>query len=124
MDTFADIYFSDAAKRAIRAGITRGDSVADMEAFGMPLRIINILEDSEHKIVKLSQLVSRTQEELMGIECLGEISVRTILEMLARYHELDDAVRKEEDSLKLRTFYNESLQAGQPDLRKLQNACA
>ena len=93
---------SKEAIRAIRKGIERGDSIADMELLGMPLRIVNILEDSEYEITTLAQLMARTKEELMTIGCMGDVSIRIILDILSRYHELEGAVQQEEESLKLR----------------------
>jgi len=122
MDSFADIYISSEAMRAIDVGVKRGDSLADLEILGLPQRVINILEDSDYKIVKLSQLVKKSREELMAISCLGEVSVRSILEVLAKYHTLEAAIKEEEDSLTLRTVHNEFTKERQLNLRQLQNA--
>ena len=120
-DRFNGIEISLEAERAIRAGIERGESVADLELLGLPLRVINQLEESQFEIVILKQLMNCTPDQLLGIDCLAMVSVRQILTALSRYHELEDLRAREEETLRLRTKTNDASKKGQQNLWQLQD---
>ena len=77
------------ARIAISRGILRGDAVAEMEMLGLSLRTINILEDSRFQIMRLEELVSLKQDQLLEIPNFGEHGLRELLACLSRYHLLD-----------------------------------
>ncbi len=77
------------ARRAIARGIQRDDPVAKLAKLGLTQRVIRLLEDSEFEIIRLRDLIKRRPEELMQLGNLGEKSVVSIVQCLARYQELD-----------------------------------
>jgi len=88
---FDSIVISKAARRAIAAGVKRGDPVANLEYLGLSLRTINILENSEYAIMHLEELVARHRDELLAIPNITPSVMREILHSLSRYHELSQA---------------------------------
>ena len=86
--------FSQAARRAIAEGVQQDDPVANLEYLGMTLRTMNILENSDHRITKLVQLVSLDRQQLMAMPNVTSSVLAEILDTLSRYHELDEARRK------------------------------
>jgi len=90
------------AREAIRKGVVRGDAVVEMEFLGLSLRIINLLEDSEYRIIKLQDLLKRSRKEILRIPGMAGTSLNQIYAALARYHELDAVKAQEEKDVKLR----------------------
>jgi hypothetical protein len=82
---------SDEARIAIAHGVSRGDPVSELEYLGLPLRHINLLENSKFQITWLEQLVRCRQEELLEIPNFSMNMLSDLLDCLARYHTLDDA---------------------------------
>jgi hypothetical protein len=78
-----------AALQAISRGIERGDCVVEMEILGVPQRMINALEYSEYKIVKLEDLVNRRLDDLMTIDNVGVTAINQLINALSRYDELE-----------------------------------
>lgn len=85
---------SDSARVAIAEGIQRDDPVANLEYLGMSLRTLNLLENSQYTITKLSQLVDRRKDELLAIPNVTPSVLREILFSLANYHKLDEAQQR------------------------------
>jgi DNA-directed RNA polymerase alpha subunit len=85
--------FSDEARLAIARGVQRDDPVANLEYLGLTLRTINILENSDFQITKLSELVLRKRDELLSIPNVTPSVMREILNSLSRYHLLEEAQR-------------------------------
>jgi len=83
--------FSREARVAITKGVERGDAVAELELLGLPVRTINLLEDSGLHITRLSELMSYRQEELLEIPNFGAHGLRELMQCLALYHQLDAA---------------------------------
>ena len=79
--------FSHEAQLAIARGVDRGDPTAELEYLGLPLRTINLLENSIFQIVRLEQLVSLSRDQLLEIPNLGS---HGLLLCLSRYDELDE----------------------------------
>lgn len=90
----SDQLFSEDARRAIADGVQQDDPVANLEYLGMTLRTLNILENSEHRITKLSQLVGLDRAQLMSLPNVTSSVLAEILDTLSRYHELEEARRK------------------------------
>lgn len=86
--------FSYDAKEAITRGAKRGDPVAELELLGLPVRTINLLEDSRLQITLLSELMSYRQEELLEIQNFGAHGLRELMQCLAQYHHLEEARRR------------------------------
>lgn len=82
--------FSREAQLAIARGVDRGDPTAELEYLGLPLRTINLLENSHFQIVRLEQLVSLSRDQLLEIPNLGSHGLRELLLCLSRYDELDE----------------------------------
>lgn len=91
---------SDPACQAIAEGVRQGDPITDLELLGLPLRVINILEQCPYHITKLEQLVSLTREQLSAIEQIGDYSLHHILACLSRYQELGEIKRMRESLLR------------------------
>ena len=85
------IEISEEARRAIARGVKRGDPVAELEYLGLPVRHINLLENSKFQITWLEQLVSLQREELLEIPNFSSNMLSDVLECLARYNKLDEA---------------------------------
>jgi DNA-directed RNA polymerase alpha subunit len=117
---FGDIEIPQEALVAIQEGVRRGDWITEMEYLGLPLRVINMLEESGYEINTLEDLLAHTTEELMTIDSLADVSVRQIMLALSQYHHLDEMKRNEEDALRLRVKHEPS-KARQSDLRQLQD---
>lgn len=81
---------SEQAINAINEGIERGDCIVEMEALGLPQRIINALEESAYQIITLKQLMFMTKEDLIKITNVGEVALSQIYRCLSQYHELGD----------------------------------
>jgi hypothetical protein len=96
--------FPEAAREAIRRGVGRGDPVVFMEFLGLPLRVINLLEESDFGIVKLEDLIQVEREDLLSIASMADVSVDNIYSALKRYHELDEIKAEEEAEPPLRTL--------------------
>jgi len=79
----------DVARKALRRGIRRGDSIVQLQRLGLTSRTIGLLEDSRFGIISLSDLLARRPDELLSVENLGEKSIETIFDCLARYHQLE-----------------------------------
>ena len=90
----AELRFSEDARRAIASGVQGDHPVANLEYLGMTLRTINILENSEHTITKLSQLVCMNRDDLMALPNVTTAVMDEILTSLSRYHELEEERRK------------------------------
>lgn len=89
----------EVARRATAKGVERGDSLTDLEFLGLPLRVVNMLEESPCHVTILEQFVSFSKDELSGIKQIGEHSLHQILVCLSRYHELDQTKRMRETLL-------------------------
>jgi DNA-directed RNA polymerase alpha subunit len=89
-----ELRFSEDARRAIASGVQRDHPVANLEYLGMTLRTINILENSEHQITKLAQLVGMSREALTAVPNVTAAVMDEILTCLSRYHELEAERRK------------------------------
>ncbi|MEK6249671.1 MAG: hypothetical protein N2C12_15925 [Planctomycetales bacterium] len=85
---------SDSARVAISEGIQRDDPVANLEYLGMSLRTLNLLENSQYTITKLSQLVDRRKDELLAIPNVTPSVLQEILLSLSNYHKLDAAQQR------------------------------
>ena len=107
------------AREAIKRGIRRGDAVVRMEFLELPLRIINLLEDSKYKIVKLEDLLKRKREELLEIPSMAATSLNQVYAALSRYHELDGIEAEEEADVQLRTLDDESTNTNRGGLWEL-----
>ena len=88
-----------AARRAIADGVRRDDPVAEMEFLGLSPRVISLLEESRYEIISLSDLLGRTQTELLAIPSFGDRTLSQILACLARYDCLPAAKQKLEKSM-------------------------
>lgn len=88
------------ARTAIARGIQRDDAVAEMEMLGLSLRTINILEDSRFQIVRLSELVSLQQNQLLEISNFGEHGLHELMDCLSRYYLLDRFKKRFESNSK------------------------
>lgn len=91
--TDPSVRFSDGARMAIAKGIQEDDPAANLEYLGMTLRTLNILENSDYGITKLSQLVCRSKDELLAIPNVTPTVLREILTSLSNYDKLDEAQR-------------------------------
>ncbi|MDH3718485.1 MAG: hypothetical protein OES79_10240 [Planctomycetota bacterium] len=89
-----ELCFSKEARRAIASGVQGDHPVANLEYLGMTLRTINILENSEHQITKLAQLVSMSRDELTAVPNVTAAVMDEILTSLSRYDELEAERRK------------------------------
>ena len=85
--------FSESARLAIARGVQHDDPVANLEYLGMSLRTLNLLENSDYSITKLSQLVDRRRDELLAIPNVTQSVLQEILVSLANYHKLAEAQR-------------------------------
>ena len=85
------VRFSDRARIAIANGIQQDDPAANLEYLGMTLRTLNILENSQYGITKLSQLVCRSKEELLAIPNVTPTVLNEVLVSLSHYDKLDEA---------------------------------
>jgi hypothetical protein len=85
------IEISEDARRAIARGVKRGDPIAELEYLGLPVRHINLLENSKFQLTWLEQLVSLRREELLEIPNFSANMLSEVLECLARYNKLDEA---------------------------------
>lgn len=94
---------SDPARQAIAEGVRRGDPITDLELLGLPLRVINILEQCPYHITKLEHLVSLTREQLSAVEQIGDYSMNHILACLSRYEEMEHIKRMRETLLRRHT---------------------
>ena len=95
------------AQQAIKRGVRRGDAVVRMESLDLPLRVINVLEDSEFHIIRLSDLLRRRPDEILSIPSMAITSLNQIYRALARYDELDAIEAENEQHGKLRTLNDE-----------------
>jgi len=77
--------FSEVAINAIIEGIQREDTIADLVFLGLPLRIINLLEDSL-EIIYLKDLMNQTKQKLLE-QCGFDLkTIKKIFDVLSRYH--------------------------------------
>jgi DNA-directed RNA polymerase alpha subunit len=90
-DTPPYIEISEEARRAIARGVKRGDPIAELEYLGLPVRHINLLENSKFHLTWLEQLVNLQREELLEIPNFSANMVGEVLQCLARYNKLDEA---------------------------------
>ena len=90
----SEVGFSREAKLAISHGVQRGDAVAEFELLGLPVRTINLLEDSALHITRLEELMSYKPEELLEIPNFGMHGLREMMQCLAKYHQLDEAKKQ------------------------------
>jgi len=84
------------AQEALLRGIERNDPITHLEYFGIKWRILSFLENSEHKIIFLPQLLNITKEQLCSIDGIGIGYVEVIYGALNRYHEVDKYIQEEE----------------------------
>ena len=82
------------AQIAIAQGVRQGDAVAELEYLGLPVRTINMLENSRFQITSLEDLVTRSRDELLEIPNFGKNGLHELLKCLSRYDQLDDAKRR------------------------------
>ena len=82
------------AQIAIADGVQRGDAVAELEYLGLPVRTINILEESKYQITRLEDLLGRRRDELLEIPNFGENTLGELLDCLSRYNRLDEAKQR------------------------------
>ena len=78
------------AQQAIEHGLRNNDPIVRMEFIGLPLKTINDLEESEFEIIRLKDLLNRTEEELLSIPGFAKLSLKKVYAALARYDELED----------------------------------
>ena len=83
--------FPNEARIAISNGIERDDAVAELEFLGLPVRTINILEESRLGITHLRELMSHRPEDLLAIPNFGDHGFCELMNCLSRYHHLDEA---------------------------------
>lgn len=76
------------ALTAIRKGISRQATIAELEYLGVNLRTINQIEEC-CGIIYLSDLLKLTDKELLKIPNLGEKGLASIKQALFNYHELE-----------------------------------
>lgn len=75
-------------QRMIRREAAKGMAVAELEYLGLPLRVINTLEEKVG-IVYIKQLISKSESELFKIKQLGSGGVKQIIAALERFPELE-----------------------------------
>lgn len=69
-------------------------AIAELEAVGLPLRIINLIERSTG-LIWVNDLVKLTPEELKEkVTFLGERGVRTVIRCLHRLNEMEQGKRE------------------------------
>lgn len=83
------------ATNAITRGIERGDAVCEMELMGLSQRIINTLEESDHSVIFLSELIDLTVDDIINISNIGETAVRQICTILNQYDKLEKMILNE-----------------------------
>jgi DNA-directed RNA polymerase alpha subunit len=71
-------FMSDDEKEADRI---KGWQPVSLAAVGLPVRIVNILED--HNVLTVGQLCSKTVSELRNMQNLGEIIIKRCTNLLA-----------------------------------------
>ncbi len=82
------MHISDRVQKLLARLGRKQVAVAQLEAVGLPLRIINLLEESLG-VVWLEELLVHTPDELMErVPNLGKKSVQTILRSVQRLDEL------------------------------------
>jgi DNA-directed RNA polymerase alpha subunit len=86
--------FCQEAKRAIQAGIQRGDPISNLEWVGLPRRVLQQLADDD--LVYLIDLLTKPPEYLLQMEAFGPKSLNAIYKALSRYHELGTTEEEEE----------------------------
>lgn len=86
---------SEQALKAIQRGVERGDSIAEMEALGLPQRTINALEESVYEIITLEQLLKMNSEQLSKITNVGDVALKQIFKCLAKYEVLEKIITEE-----------------------------
>lgn len=76
------------AMAAVEGAVKEGHSVFCLEQIGVPQRVINLLYDSGIKSV--SDLVSRSSDQLLKIPNMGKAQLAVVLEALSKYHTIED----------------------------------
>ena len=95
--SFSSPHIPLVARKAIRAGVARGDSLARLERLGLSTRILSVLEESPYTIISLEDLIRRRRSELASLDNLGAASISEIFACLSRYHELDPVHKNPDD---------------------------
>lgn len=84
------IVFSSEALQAIHDGIEANDPVSNLEWLGLAPRALQQLNEAE--IVTLRHLMDKNQEDLLQIDSFGNVSLDQLMEALAQYHNLKEAL--------------------------------
>lgn len=81
---------NDLTKKAIKENIP----IAELEYLGLPLRVINALEDSKHNLIYIKDLVSLNEKQISSIENLGSSGVKQIVAALEKLGDLDKEIAR------------------------------
>lgn len=73
---------------------TQKIAVAELEYLGVPLRVINSLEESKYNVVYLKDLFSLSNSELSSIPNLGKSGIKQIFDALSRIDDLEEEKSK------------------------------
>ena len=68
--------------------------IAELEYIGLPLRIINALEESKYKLIYIKDLLAVSEAEISKIDNLGSSGVKLIYEVLKNFKNLDKEKEK------------------------------
>ena len=79
---------SDEAFVAIAEAVRDDHSVFCLEQLGVPQRVINLLYDNGLRSV--SDLVSRSADQILAIPNFGKAQLGMVLAALSRYHTIED----------------------------------
>jgi len=81
---------NDLTKKATKENIP----IAELEYLGLPLRVINALEDSKHNLIYIKDLVSLNEKQISSIENLGSSGVKQITTALEKLGDLDKEIAR------------------------------
>jgi len=81
---------NELTKKAIKENIP----IAELEYLGLPLRVINALEDSKHNLIYIKDLVSLNETQISSIENLGSSGVKQIIAALGNLGDLDKEIAR------------------------------
>jgi DNA-directed RNA polymerase alpha subunit len=74
--------------RMIQKAAMEGMPVSDLEYVGLPMRVINALEE-EIGIIFLKQLIMCEEQELLTVNRIAENSINQIKKSLAKFSQID-----------------------------------
>jgi DNA-directed RNA polymerase alpha subunit len=71
-----------------------GMSIAELEYIGLPLRVINSLEESKYRIIYIKDLISLDETQIASIENLGNSGIKQITKAFNNFHLLEEERKK------------------------------